>query len=454
MLLSVMIYKWMRLAVCCVTVFIVSPVFSQTQICPVNINFSAGDLSFWSANTGLLGGATQAYPGPNNGLSIIPEYTIPPAGIKVITSLSADLYGGFPTIPTINGYPYGYSIQIGSTSTSFDLHASVSNPGGFTRSVTYTINVPPGSVTVPYTMTYAYAMVLENGTHNSNQQPLFKAILSTHDSIITCASPQYYLPTFNDANPGTGSTGATLDTATALANGFTNSPILFLSHAGTAGGNGVLLRDVWTKGWTEVTFDLSPYRGQQVNLTFESDNCAPGAHFAYAYVALRNTCAGLQISGNPVACFNTPINYSIPSLAGATYQWTIPPGWSVNSGANSNIINVTPGNAGGFITVNEVNSCANLKDTISVTVTPPTVPGNVVSNNTVCTGLNSTILAANGQVGSILNWISSTDGTNWTTIPVTSASYTAQNLVATTQYRVLVQNGSACNIDTSTAATI
>ncbi|MDP4265735.1 MAG: gliding motility-associated C-terminal domain-containing protein, partial [Bacteroidota bacterium] len=46
------------------------------------------------------------------------------------------------------------------------------------------------------------------------------------------------------------------------------------------------------------------------------------------------------------------------------------------------------------------------------------------------------------------------DGTNWTTIPVTSASYTAQNLVATTQYRVLVQNGSACNIDTSTAATI
>jgi hypothetical protein len=90
-----------------------------------------------------------------------------------------------------------------------------------------------------------------------------------------------------------------LDTATAIANGFAVSPVLFLSHAGQNNGSGTYLQDVWTKGWTEVTFDLSPYRGRQVTLTFESDNCTPGAHFAYSYVALRNTCAGLEISGNP-----------------------------------------------------------------------------------------------------------------------------------------------------------
>ena len=82
-------------------------------------------------------------------------------------------------IPTINGYAYGYSVKIGSPATSFDLHSTSPNPGGFTRAITYTINVPAGPVTVPYTMTYAYAMVLENGTHNSNEQPLFKAILKT-----------------------------------------------------------------------------------------------------------------------------------------------------------------------------------------------------------------------------------------------------------------------------------
>lgn len=427
--------------------------FSQAQSCPANINFSAGDISSWSAKTGLVGGSNQNYPAPNTGITTIPEYTIPATGIRVITTSSNDLYGGFPTVPTINGYAYNYSLQIGSTSTSWDLHGTTPNPGGFTRAVTYTINVPAGSTAVPYTMTYAYAMVLENGTHNSNEQPLFKATLNTTDSIITCASPKYYLPTFNNAGGG-GSTGATLDTATALANGFTLSPVLFLSHSGQAGNTGTLLQDVWTKGWTEVTFDLSPYRGQQVTLTFESDNCTPGAHFAYAYVALRNTCAGLEISGNNIACTNSTFTYSIPALAGATYNWTVPTGWTINSGANANIINVTAGNTGGYIIAHEVNGCANLRDTIVVTTTAPTVAGQVVNDNTVCSGINSTALALNGQTGNILNWISSTDGVNWTSIPNTTNNYTAQNLTVTTQYRARVQNGSACKIDTSTAAII
>ncbi|MEI9933772.1 MAG: hypothetical protein WDM71_02730 [Ferruginibacter sp.] len=34
-------------------------------------------------------------------------------------------------------------------------------------------------------MTYAYAMVLENGAHISKEQPMFSATLKTTDSIIT-----------------------------------------------------------------------------------------------------------------------------------------------------------------------------------------------------------------------------------------------------------------------------
>lgn len=445
--------KLIRGLICFAGIFISFPVYSQIQSCPANINFSNGDISLWSAQTGLVNGSTQGYPAPNSGVSVIPEYTITTPGIRVLTSSTTDPFGGFPTIPVINGYSYGYSIQIGSTATSFDLHSQSQNPGGFTRSVTYAINVPAGSVTVPYTMTYAYAMVLENGTHNSDNQPLFKATLIANGNIITCASPHYYLPTLNNAGSGTGATGATLDTAAALANGFTNSPVLFLSHAGT-GGAGTNLQDVWTKGWTEVTFDLSPYRGQQVQLTFEADNCVPGAHFAYAYVALRNSCAGLEISGNPVACRNTLTEYSVPTLAGATYHWTVPAGWTVNSGSTSSILDATPGSSSGIITVNEKNSCADLYDTISVTTTPPTVAGQVLSDNTVCSGTNSTMLTLNGSVGNVLNWLSSTDGVNWNVVPSAGTSYTAQDLTSTTQYRALVQNGSACSIDTSAASTI
>jgi gliding motility-associated-like protein len=429
-------------------------VYSQMQVCPANINFATGDLSFWSARTGLVNGSSQSYPAPNTGISTIPEYSITTTGIKVNTTSTTDQYGGFSTVPTINGYTYNYSVKLGSNSTSYDLHSSVANPGGFTRSITYLINVPAGPATVPYTMTYAYAMVLENGTHNSDEQPLFKATLSVNGNIITCASPHYFLPTFNNATPGPGGgTGATLDTAAALANGFTNSPVLFLSHSGPQ-GTSQWLRDVWTKGWTEVTFDLSPYRGQQVTLTFEADNCTPGAHFAYAYVALRNTCAGLEISGNSPACANTPSIYSVPALAGATYTWNVPAGWTINSGTSTNTINVTPGATGGNITINEVNSCANLNAILPVSVTPPTIAGQVVNDAQVCTGTNSTLLNLNGSVGNIIKWVSSTNGTQWNTIANTNPAYTAQNLTTTTMFRAVVQNGNACRIDTSTAAIV
>jgi gliding motility-associated-like protein len=442
-----------NISITCALFFAPAMAFSQIQTCPANINFSTGDLSSWAAQTGLMTGASQSYPAPNNGVISIPEFNIGNTGIQVITSTYADPYGNFPSIPTINGYSYNYSVVLGSESTSWDLHATSGNPGGFSRSVTYVINVPPGSTTVPYTMTYAYAMVLENGTHNSNEQPLFKATLQTIDSVISCASPKYFLPTLN--NTGVGQTGATLDTAAAIANGFSLSTKLFLSHAGNNNNGGIYLQDVWTKDWTEVTFDLSPYRGKQVFLSFEADNCYPGAHFAYAYVALRNTCAGLQISGNPVACTNTSGTYSVPSLASAVYSWQVPPGWTVISGGNTNVIHVTAGVLGGLIIAHEVNSCADLRDTISVTTKPPTVPGSVQSDNTVCAGTNTSFLSLGGQTGKVLNWVFSADnGTTWTYLADTTTNYTAQDLTTTTLFSAVVQNGNTCSIDTSLAATI
>ncbi|MEJ0080481.1 MAG: hypothetical protein WDM78_05890 [Puia sp.] len=113
-------------------------------------------------------------------------------------------------------------------------------------------------------MTYAYAMVLENGTHISSQQPLISVTLKTPNGVLVCASPSYYLPTFNNVSELNGR-GATLDSATAISNGFrvslTRSPN---ANPNGFGGGVDYLQDVWTKNWTEVTYDLSPYRGQDV----------------------------------------------------------------------------------------------------------------------------------------------------------------------------------------------
>ncbi|HEY4111325.1 gliding motility-associated C-terminal domain-containing protein [Puia sp.] len=438
---------------------------SQAQVCPLNSNYSFGNLTHWAAYTGNNAGgngpsaikqrydSTVGAPTGTVGTSTIYEYNLPSvAGIQILSNSTKDLYGGFATIPTINGYKYTNSILLGST--SITRSSSAGSGGGYVRGVSMQINVPPGAPGEPYTMTYAYAMVLENGTHNSNDQPLFSATLAIGGNVVECASPRYFLPTFNNANPR--NANATLDSALAKSQGFYLS-----SHAspnanpnGQGAGASEHLYDVWAKDWTEVTFDLGPYRGQLVTLTFETDNCVPGGHFAYSYLALRNTCGGLQISGPQSACIGSTLIYSVPALAGASYQWQVPPGWSVVSGADSNILKVLVTDNGGTVTAQEANSCATLNASLDVVPVPPTIAGAVGSDNEVCSGNNDTKLTLAGNRGSVLNWLSTTDGVNYTSIPNTTPNLDALNLTATTTYVAVVQNGESCSIDTATAAKV
>lgn len=458
-----MINKLLRYWVCGLCMFISRPAFSQTEGCPININFSNGGLTHWFAYTGnnqdgngpgaihQTYDSTQVAPAGTIGATTIPEYNLPSvSGIHTNSTIGTDHFGGFSTIPTINGYQYNYSILLGSTSVSTNATRDGGNPGGYIRGISYRITVPTSASPQPYTMTYAYAMVLENGSHNSDNQPLISATLATADSVVSCASPSYYLPTFNN-NTSPGGTDATLDTATAIKNGFSQSrePSPNIDHKSNS-----YLYDVWTKGWTEVTFDLSPYRGQTVTLTFEADNCVPGGHFAYGYIAIRNLCNGLMISGDSLVCSNSNVTYSIPALAGASYEWSVPNGWTINSGINSNIINVTAGSQNGTVTAKEQNSCANLQDAIPVKTVAPSVGGEVSGNATVCTGGNSSVLTLSGNTGNILSWISSTDGINWVNIPDVTSTYTAQNLHATTLYEAVVQTNRVCAADSSSSAII
>ena len=443
--------------------------FSQTQTCPININFATGDLTHWYAYTGNNANgngqsaikktydSTVTAPGGTIGASIFTEYGLPSRpGIQVITIRSNDVFGGFPTIPTLNGYNYKYSILLGSTAISRNAGPNGAGAGGYIRGVSYGIHVPPGPATEPYTMTYAYAMVLENGTHMSSQQPYISVTLKTSDGVITCASPNYLLPTFGSSSPFGNNKGLTLDSATAKKNGFKVSSVHSPNEdPGPNGlGSGEYLQDVWTKGWTEVTYDLSPYRGQDVSLTFEADNCVPGGHFAYGYIAIRNSCAGLEISGDSLVCNNSVETFSVPTLAGATYNWSIPGDWTMLSSDTGNIIQVKATENGGSITVHEKNSCADLLDTIQVKTLPSPVGGTLQGSSSVCAGENSTILTLLNYSGDIKNWLSSTDGNTWAVIPDSEPQYTAQNLNDSTIYRVEVGKGDVCPSDTSTQALV
>jgi len=443
-----------------VLLLIAQSAYSQSQVCPLNSNWSLDNLTHWWAYTGNNDGGNgpsaikQTYdstigpPRGTVGTQSIQEYLLPSVmGIQVIGSSSTDPFGGFPTIPKINGYQYTNTLILGSTSITHST--SGGTEGGYVRGVSYAINVPPGPATEPYTMTYAYAMVLENGTHNSDEQPLFRATLVAGDSIVSCASPKYFLPTLNNATPT--DQGATLDSALAESEGFKVS--LKESPNQNPNGGEEHLQDVWYKSWTEVTFDLSPYRGTQVVLTFETDNCVPGGHFAYSYIALRNTCAGLQISGDSSACIGSTLTYSVPGLTGASYTWLVPGNWAITSGNDSSVLKVVVGTDGGTVNVNERNSCANLTASMNVQTVQPTVAGAVSGGMEVCTGVNSVILTTAGNRGSVVGWLATAAGVT-TPLNDTTATYTAQNLTATTLYEALIQNGESCAVDTTSGSTV
>lgn len=66
------------------------------------------------------------------------------------------------------------------------------------------------------------------------------------------------------------------------------------------------------------------------------------------------------ISGDGTPCaFTENIIYSVSNVAGITYQWTVPAGWTITSGQNTNQITVIVGANSGNISVTPLSPCGN-----------------------------------------------------------------------------------------------
>ena len=89
-----------------------------------------------------------------------------------------------------------------------------------------------------------------------------------------------------------------------------------------------------------------------------------------------------------------------------------------------------------------------------ITIIPGPNGGAITGSTTVCGGTNFSTLVVGGYVGAIVQWESSTDNFATTTIiPNVSDILTVQNVLQTTQYRVLVTTG-FCGSAYSTVGTI
>jgi gliding motility-associated-like protein len=200
------------------------------QTCPPNIGFEDGNFGFWELD-------------PSGPTSFALRH-------ELVTAASGnDPFGEFPML-----CPYGgnYSVKLGNEQT-----------GAETESISYTFTVP-ANLDI-FTITYFYAIVLQNPDHTAAEQPRFQ--VSAYDfntgAVIGCSTFDYV--------------------ASGSLPGFTTSP-----HN----------RSVVYRKWTPGSVQIDGMAGRTVRLEFRTSDCTRGGHFGYAYIDVAATCSNILASAS------------------------------------------------------------------------------------------------------------------------------------------------------------
>ncbi len=82
------------------------------------------------------------------------------------------------------------------------------------------------------------------------------------------------------------------------------------------------------------------------------------------------------ISGSSAPCFGSAQTYSVPNVAGVTYNWSFPAGWSVSSGGSTNVNVVSVSSTAGTVIVTPSNACGN-GPAQTLGVTPQSCTGSI-----------------------------------------------------------------------------
>ncbi len=153
------------------------------------------------------------------------------------------------------------------------------------------------------------------------------------------------------------------------------------------------------QGTTSVSVAIGPNSIGDSVCVFLTDTCTDSDPICFGYTVPLPPTPG-AISGPDTVCTNDTATYSIPSVTGVTYSWTVPPGATIISNPNSNTIDVVFGTNSDSICVQLIDSCATGGTScayVEVSTSPPFALAGVDQN--ICSGLSTTLQGNNPQIG-------------------------------------------------------
>jgi hypothetical protein len=280
----------------------------------------------------------------------------------------------------------------------------------------------------------------------------------TANSTSCFGTTQSFTFTVNPtSNSGIASSDQTICTGTVP------SPLNLAGNVGTIQWQSATsLLGTWTNvlGATSNTYapaSLTTIRFYRAITT--SGTCPKDTSNVVTITVSPNTVAGTITTTQTAVCSGfTPNNFTLTGNVG-TVQWQI--ATTLTPTANwTNIVGATAltlaGAQIGPITsttyiraVVTSGACSSLTtNTITLTVTAPSVAGIVSTNQTICLGSSAAALNVSTSTGTF-QWQSSTNGINFTNIAsATASAYSPGAVATTTYYQVLATNG-VCPADTS-----
>ncbi len=374
-------YKVCRPMVLATIMFLVCGLAAQAQTTAFSDDFSANNSTTWTT-TGAIGSTAWTVSRSGNDW-----------GARR-TSNRLELTNDASTTGNSNGWAFAYvgssslscysnvlSNNVGTVTWNFNMRQIRSNPAGFTSNSYGVAFVLAGSSATAATAGSGYAVVLgQSGStdpvrlvrYNNGLRGSLTNIITSSTSGLTDFGNQYlsvrvvYTPSTNTWQLLLRNDGSS----------FANPA------AGTMVSQGTAINSTYTG--SSLGFTGAYWQGSTAsNQTAFFDNVS---------VVLQTPAVPAQpsaISGSTTVCGGSSQTYSVTNVAGVTYTWALPSGWSGSSTTNS--ITVTTGSSSGTITVTPSSSCGTgTARTLSVTVSG-TAPTNelCVSATTLACGTSA-----------------------------------------------------------------